>query len=67
MLDDHIELLKGAFVEQKLDPFPRRQLALIMLGVDPPLAAAETRRRPLGLKLFDDFGHVLSTFTATLP
>ncbi len=40
VLDIHVELLEGAFVEQKLEPFPRRELAARVLRLDALEAAA---------------------------
>ena len=50
MGDEHVELLKGALVEQQLDPLARGQLALGVLRVDPLLAAAQPG---LGAALFE--------------
>ena len=57
MLDVHIELLEGAFVEQELQPFPRGELAARMLGFDALRPAASARPSPPNLKLFQDFLH----------
>jgi hypothetical protein len=35
VLDEHVELLERAFVEQQFDPLARRQLAFGVLGFDP--------------------------------
>ena len=51
MLDEHVELLEGALVEQQFDPLARRQLALGMLGLDALLAAAEPRLGPALLQI----------------
>jgi hypothetical protein len=41
VLDEHVELLETALVEQKLDALPRGQLAAGVLRLDAFLAAAE--------------------------
>jgi hypothetical protein len=41
MLDEHVEFLERALVEQKLDALPRGQLAAGVLRLDALLAAAE--------------------------
>ena len=43
VLDEHVELLEGALVEQQLDPLARRQLAARVLRGDALFAAAEPR------------------------
>jgi hypothetical protein len=40
VLDEHVELLERALVQQQVDPLARRQLALGVLGRHPLLAAA---------------------------
>ncbi len=40
VLDEHVELLEGAFVQQEIDTFACGQLALGVLGCNPALAAA---------------------------
>src|SRR5579883_1823002 len=50
MLDEHVPLLEGAGIEQKLETLARRQLALVMLCLDPARAASGTRRRALLLE-----------------
>jgi hypothetical protein len=57
MGDEHVEFLERAFVEQKLDPFARCQLALGMLGLDAALAAAGARHAAAGLKLGQNVLH----------
>ena len=57
MLDEHVELLEGALVEQQLDALARGQLAARVLGVDALLAAAQPRLRPPLLQLLEDFLH----------
>jgi hypothetical protein len=41
VLLEHVELFERAFVQQDFDPLASRQLALGVLGVDAPLAAAQ--------------------------
>ena len=41
MGDEGVVFLEGSLVEQQLDPFPRRQLALGVLRVDPLLPPAQ--------------------------
>ena len=57
MLDEHVELLERAVVEQKLDALPRRQLAPAMLRLAALLAAAGARPIPPDFQLFQDFFH----------
>jgi hypothetical protein len=45
MLDEHVEFLERAGIEQHVQPLARRQLALGMLRVDAALAAAQPRGR----------------------
>jgi hypothetical protein len=45
VLDEHVELLEGALVEQQLDALARGQLALGVLRLDALLAAAPPQRR----------------------
>ena len=40
VLDEHVELLEGAFVEEDFDALARSELAAFVLGVDARLAAA---------------------------
>ena len=47
VLDEHVPFLEGAGVEQQLDPLARGQLALGVLGLDAPRAAAGAGRRAL--------------------
>jgi hypothetical protein len=54
MLDEHAPFLKGAGVEQRLDPLAGGQLALGVLGGDALLAAARARGRPLLLQPLQD-------------
>ena len=41
MLDIHVEFLERSLVEQHVEPFTRRQLALGMLRINPHLSAAK--------------------------
>ena len=45
VLDEHVELLEGARVEQELDALAGGQLAAAVLRLDALLAAAEARLR----------------------
>ncbi len=49
MLDEHIEFLERALVEQKLDALAGGQLAAFVLGLDALYAAAQPR---IGAPLF---------------
>ena len=42
MLDEHVVFFETVRIEQYVEPLARRQFALGVLGVDPPLAAAES-------------------------
>ena len=59
MLDEHVELLERALVEQKLDAFSRRQLAARVLRLDAFLAAAEFCTGAPRLKGFENIFHRL--------
>ena len=59
VLDEHVELLEGALVEQKLEPLPRGELAARVLGLDALRAAAGARPAPPDLKLLKDFLHAV--------
>ena len=63
VLDEHVELLEGALVEQKLDALAGRQLAAAVLRLDALLAAAEAR---LGAPLFKPFEHVFHGWSLIL-
>jgi hypothetical protein len=43
MLDEHVPFLERSFVEEDLQPFACRQLALGVLGFDATLTAPGTR------------------------
>ena len=60
MLDEHVELLERALVEQHVDPLARGELALRVLGRDPLRPAARQRRAPPPLEFFQDVAHVSS-------
>ena len=57
MGDEHVEFLERAIVQQKLDPLPRGQLSARVLGVDPPLAAPQTRLLATVFKLLQNVFH----------
>ena len=57
VLDEHVELLEGALVQQQVQALPRRELALGVLGVDATTAAAGSRFRAPPLELLKDFLH----------
>ena len=57
MFDEHVELLKTVFVEQKLQPLPRGQLAALVLRVDPGLAAAKLCARAPFSQFCNNVGH----------
>ena len=57
VLDEHVPFLEAATVEQHLDALTCGQLALLVLGVDTLLAAAQAGRSTLLFELFKDFFH----------
>jgi hypothetical protein len=57
VLDEHVPLFEGAFVEQHLEALARGQLALGVLRVDALLAAAQAGRGALLLQLLQDVLH----------
>ncbi len=57
VLDEHVDLFERALVEQQLQALVRGQLAALVLGGDPPLAAALARRLAFGLELIQDLTH----------
>jgi hypothetical protein len=57
MLDEHVPLLEGAFVEQNLDALAGGELALLVLRLDPARAAAGAGPFALFLELADDVLH----------
>ena len=62
MLDVAIQLLEAVLVEQHLEPFASRQLALGMLRVDALLPAAQMGSFPATLHFGDIGGHELVLF-----
>jgi hypothetical protein len=57
VLDEHVELLERALVEQQFDALARGQLAALVLGVDARLAAAEAGLLPALLQFVEDVFH----------
>jgi hypothetical protein len=57
VLDEHVELLETALVEQQLDALPRGQLAAGVLRLDALLAAAKPCAGAALLKGFQDVFH----------
>ena len=57
MLDEHVEFLEGAGVEQELDALARRQLALGVLGRHAPPAAARRRLDPPPIQIDQNMSH----------
>ena len=55
MLDEHIEFLEAAFVEQEVQTLPCCQLAFLVLGVYPLLAATHPGGRPALNQFFNVF------------
>jgi len=58
VLDEHVPLFEGAFIEQNLQAFARGELALGVLRIDTPLPAALARAFALGFELFKNLLHV---------
>src|SRR5690242_14613787 len=58
MLDEGVELLERAGIEQHRQAFARGELALAMLRLDAPLAAAEERSGAARLELDQDVLHL---------
>jgi hypothetical protein len=56
-VDEHVPLFEGIGIEQQREAFACAQLALGVLGLDPPLAAAHARGTPLVLELTQDLLH----------
>ena len=56
MLDEHVELLERALVEQEFDALARGEFAAFVLGLDALFAAAQTG---LGAALFQSVENVL--------
>jgi len=59
VLDEHVELLERALVEQKLDALPRGQLAAGVLRFDALFAAAEPGTGAPFLERIQDIFHVV--------
>jgi hypothetical protein len=59
MFDEHAELLERAFVENQVDPLARRQLAALVLRIDPRLPAALAGDLAATLELFENVLHRL--------
>ena len=57
VLDEHVPFLEGAGVEQQLEPLARGELALGVLRLDAPLAAAAACRLALLLELAKNILH----------
>ena len=57
----HVVFLERALVEKDVETFARGQLALGVLGVDAPLAAAETGFRAALFELIENILHVNSS------
>ncbi len=57
VLDIHVELLEGAFVEQEVEALARGELAATVLGLDALGAAAGAGFVAANLELFQDFLH----------
>ncbi|MPM67767.1 hypothetical protein SDC9_114691 [bioreactor metagenome] len=57
VLLEHVPFFEGTRIEQQLDAFAGRQLALLVLAVDTLLATAEAGQFTLLLKLADDVMH----------
>ena len=57
VLDIHVELLEGAFVEQEVEALARRELAALVLRLDARGAAPGPRPVAADFKLFQDFLH----------
>jgi hypothetical protein len=59
VLDEHVEFLERALVEQQLDALPRGQLAAGVLRFDALFAAAELGAGATSIERFDQFDHAL--------
>ena len=66
MLDEHVPFLERAFVEEKVNALARRQLALGVLGVDAPLAPAQTCFRALLFQRLDQILHASPRVVVTV-
>ena len=61
MGDEHVELFKAVFVQQKIDTLARAQLATPVLGIDPLLAAPKARRVAAAVEFAEDVFHRLGS------
>ena len=57
VLDEHVELLERALVEQQFDALARGQLAALVLGLDARLAAAQAGVLPPLLEFVENVFH----------
>ena len=57
MLDEHVELLERALVEEEFDALARGQFAALVLGLDARLAAAEAGLFPPLFQPVEDVLH----------
>src|SRR6185437_1543893 len=67
VLDEHVELLERALVEQELDALAGGQLAALVLGLDAPFATAQPGLRPPRLQPVEDVLHRRLTTPARTP
>jgi hypothetical protein len=65
MLDEHVEFLERAPIEQKLEALARRELAPPVLRRDLALPSPQTRLRTTSLKAFKHLFHGLNDLTRT--
>src|SRR5699024_1610662 len=63
VIDEHVPLFEGVFVQQHRQALARRQLPLGMLRIDAPLTAAEARLITTDLKFAENFLHLCSPVT----
>ena len=57
VLDEHVELLERALVEQQFDALARGELAALVLGLDALFAAAEPGLGPPRFQPFENILH----------
>ena len=57
MLNKHVPFFERGIIKQQGNPFPRCQLALCMLCIDPALATAKARLRTFCLEFGKNIGH----------
>ena len=62
MLDEHVEFLERAVIEQKFDSLARRELALGVLGRDALVAPAQPGAFAAGVEAGEDVFHGRSGF-----